>query len=104
MGFVSQGAGTVTQTAWASDPVIQPLIAIARTNPEIEGLILSGSRGAGVHDAESDYDLEWVLTDQAYDQVAARGGEMRVPKDPNQPWLDIGYTCCRILAQIAADA
>jgi hypothetical protein len=94
----------VTQTVWANDPVIQPLIATARTNPEIEGLILSGSRGADVHDAESDYDLEWVLTDEAYAQLAARGDEMRVPMDPDQPWLDIGYTCCQKLAQIAAAA
>jgi len=94
----------VTQIDWATDPVIQPLIALARTNPDIEGLILSGSRGAGVHDAESDYDLEWVLTDQAYADRLAHGDSLRVPKDPNQPWLDIGYTCCRVLEQIAADA
>jgi hypothetical protein len=94
----------VTQTVWANDPVVQPLIAMARTNPEIEGLILSGSRGAGVHDAESDYDLEWVLADEAYDQLAARGDEMRVPEDSDQPWLDIGYTCCQKLAEVAAAA
>jgi hypothetical protein len=94
----------VTQTVWANDPVVQPLIAMARTNSEIEGLILSGSRGAGVHDAESDYDLEWVLADEAYDQLAARGDEMRVPEDPDQPWLDIGYTCCQKLAEVAAAA
>jgi len=44
----------MSQTAWADDPVIQPLIAAARANPELEGLILSGSRGAGVHDAEGE--------------------------------------------------
>lgn len=94
----------MTQTNWASDPVMQALIALARTNPEIDGLILSGSRGAGVHDAESDYDVEWVLTDQAFDDRVARGEDTRVPHDANQPWLDSGYTCCRILAQIAAEA
>jgi uncharacterized protein DUF4037 len=94
----------VAPTMWANDPVIQPLITMARANPEIEGLILSGSRGAGVHDAESDYDLEWVLTDQAYAQLAAPGGEMHAPEDPDQPWLDIVYTCCQKLAQIAAAA
>jgi hypothetical protein len=94
----------VIQTDWTRDPVMQPLIALAGTNPEIEGLILSGSRGAGVHDAESDYDVERVLTDQAYAERAARGEDTRVPHDANQPWLDIGYTCCRVLAQIAAEA
>jgi hypothetical protein len=94
----------MSQTAWADDPVIQPLIAAARANPELEGLILSGSRGAGVHDAESDYDLEWVLTDAAYTQRAAHDDEMRAPKDPDQPWLDIVYTSCERLAEIAAAA
>jgi hypothetical protein len=94
----------VTQTEWLNDPVIQPLITLGHTNPDIEGLILGGSRGAGVHDAESDYDLEWVLTDQAYAQRVARGDTLRVPQDPDQPWLDIGYTCCQRLAQIAIDA
>jgi hypothetical protein len=53
-----KGVRPVIQTDWTRDPVMQPLIALAGTNPEIEGLILSGSRGAGVHDAESDYDVE----------------------------------------------
>jgi hypothetical protein len=94
----------MTQTDWACDPVMQPLIALAHANPEVDGLILSGSRGAGVHDAESDYDVEWVLTDQAFAERVANGDDLRIPHDPDQPWLDIGYTCCRVLAQIAADA
>src|SRR5215213_4847459 len=99
-----KGVGPVIQTDWTRDPVMQPLIALADTNPEIEGLILSGSRGAGVHDAEADYDVEWVLTDQAYADRISRGDDTRVPHDANQPWLDICYTCCRVLAQIAEEA
>src|SRR5262249_9561880 len=55
---------------WGNDPVLAPLLAAAAVDPEVEGLILSGSRGAGIHDAESDYDIEWVLTDAAYDRRA----------------------------------
>jgi hypothetical protein len=94
----------VTSTDWNSDPVLQPLIALARATPEIEGLILSGSRAAGVHDAESDYDIEWVPSDHAYTERMTRGEELRLPYDPLQSWLDAVYTSCEKLAQIAAEA
>jgi hypothetical protein len=89
---------------WANDPVLAPLLAAAAADPEVEGVILSGSRGAGVDDAESDYDLEWVLTDEAYDRRAERGEQMHLSQDLDQPLLDMSYTCFRKLAQIAADA
>jgi Domain of unknown function (DUF4037) len=89
---------------WADDPVLAPLLAVAAADPEVEGLILSGSRGAGVSDSESDYDLEWVLTDAAYDRRAERAEQMHLSQDLDQPLLDVSYTCFRKLAQIAADA
>jgi hypothetical protein len=89
---------------WANDPMLAPLLAAAAADPEVEGVILSGSRGAGVDDAESDYDLEWVLTDAAYDQRAERGEQVHLSQDLDQPLLDVSYTCLRKLAQIAADA
>ena len=88
----------------ADDPILAPLLAAATADPEIEGLILSGSRGAGVGDAESDYDLELVLTDEAYARRAERGEQMHLSWDPNHPLLDVSYTCLRKLAQIAAEA
>ena len=94
----------MTSTDWNSNPVLQPLIALARASPEIEGLILSGSRGAGVHDAESDYDIEWVLNDQAYTERMTHEESLRLPYDPERPWLDGVYTSCEKLAQIAAEA
>jgi hypothetical protein len=90
--------------AWDDDPVLAPLLASAAADPGIEGLILSGSRGAGVGDAESDYDLEWVLTDEAYDRRAEHSEEPHLSWDASQPLLDISYTCFRKLEQIAADA
>jgi hypothetical protein len=94
----------LTDNRWAGDPVLQPLIAAARADPEIEGLILGGSRGAGVADAESDYDLEWVLTDQAYDRRAERGELLHIKNQPDQPLLDVSYSCLHVLAQILARA
>lgn len=48
-----------------SDPIIQALIAEAEADPDVIGLLLSGSRGAGVVHAESDYDVCFVVTDAA---------------------------------------
>ena len=90
----------MSSTAWANDAIIQPLIAAAAADPDVEGLLLGGSRGAGMADHESDYDLEWVLTDAAYDQRVARGEQLHVSQDPAAPLLDISYTCFRTLAQI----
>jgi hypothetical protein len=78
------------------------LIAAAMADPEIEGLLLGGSRGAGVDDADSDYDLIWVLADQAYDWRAERGESLHIKQDPGQPLLDVSFTCLRELARIAA--
>jgi Domain of unknown function (DUF4037) len=94
----------LTDDQWAGDPLLQPLIAAAMADPEIEGLILGGSRGAGAHDAESDYDLVWVLADQAFDRRAERGESLHIRHDPGQPPLDVSYTCLRELARIAARA
>lgn len=94
----------MTSIDWNSDPVLQPLIALARASPEIDGLILSGSRGAGVHDAESDYDIEWVLSDQAYTERIIHRESLRLPHYPQRPWLDGVYTSCETLKQIATEA
>jgi hypothetical protein len=94
----------LSTSRWDDDPILQPVIAAARANPEIEGLILGGSRGAGADDADSDYDLTWVLDDQAYDRRAERGESLHIMHDPEQPLLDISYTCLRELGQIAAQA
>jgi len=94
----------LTNNRWANDPILKPLIAAVTADPEVEGMILSGSRGAGVDDAESDYDLEWVLTAAAYDRRAAHDEDMHPSQDPDQPQLDISYSCLRTLAQIAAEA
>lgn len=54
------------------DPVVAPLIDAARDDPSTIGLILHGSRGAGMGDEESDYDLIWVLTDHGFERAHIR--------------------------------
>jgi hypothetical protein len=88
----------------ADDPILQPLIASAVAEPDMLGLLLSGSRGAGMDDAESDYDLEWVLTDAAYDRRVERGEQLHPSRDPDRPLLDMSFTCPRELSRIAAEA
>jgi Domain of unknown function (DUF4037) len=92
----------LSDNRWDDDPILQPLIAAARADPDIEGLILGGSRGAGVDDAESDYDLEWVLADQAYDRRVERGESTHIRGTLEQPLLDVSYTCLCKLEKIAA--
>lgn len=48
-----------------TDPIIQAFIAEAEADPDVIGLLLSGSRGAGAVHPESDYDLCFVVTDEA---------------------------------------
>jgi len=50
------------------DPTLQMLIAEAEADPDVIGLILTGSRGAGAVHPESDYDVCFLVTDAAYDR------------------------------------
>ena len=56
-----------------ADPVIQALIAEAEADPDVVGLILSGSLGAGAVHPESDYDLAFVITHEADERYTAEG-------------------------------
>jgi hypothetical protein len=93
----------MTDRQWANDSILQPLIAAAAADPNVEGVLLGGSRGAGVADADSDYDLEIVLGDAAYDRRAAREEPTKLSRDPDHPLLDLSYTCLRKLAELAAE-
>jgi hypothetical protein len=86
------------------DPLLQRLINEAVEDPSTVGLILSGSRGAGCAGAESDYDVEWVLTDAAYSARQERGEPLSLSKTrlDGQP-ADLSYTCPRELERVAAN-
>ena len=87
------------------------------TDPESIGLILHGSRAAGVHRPDSDYDLVRVVTDDAY--AARRERDALREKRPGPPKADIvyaspeqlrrqaeatdGYTPMFVTAQVVAD-
>ncbi|MBC8075678.1 MAG: hypothetical protein H7Y32_06335 [Chloroflexales bacterium] len=55
----------------ATDPVIAALIEEAAADPEVIGLVLTGSRAIGAVTSESDYDGVFVVTDAAYARYEA---------------------------------
>lgn len=84
------------------DLVLTPLIEKAGHDPATLGLILHGSRGAGVGDADSDYDLIWVLTEREYQrriETEERLEETTMRED--RKLIEIAYTCPSRLADSA---
>jgi hypothetical protein len=51
-----------------ADPVLQLLIAEASADPDVIGLVLTGSRAIGATGPDSDYDVVFVVTDEALAQ------------------------------------
>lgn len=81
------------------DPVIQSLIAEAVADPDVIGLVLTGSRAVGLVAPESDYDVVFVVTDHALDQYEH---ESRSPRrgsaiDPPISTTDIWHEAPRTL-------
>jgi predicted nucleotidyltransferase len=66
--------------------LLDEIAAEVRDDPESIGLILHGSRAAGLHGPESDYDLVRVVTDASYAARSQRD-ELR----EKRPGLDIVY-------------
>ena len=68
-----------------TDPALQALIAEAAADPDVIGLVLTGSRAIGGVTHESDYDLMFMVTDQALQryedskQTPARGISIQPP-------------------------
>ena len=97
--------------------VLDEIAAEVREDPESIGLILHGSRAAGVHRPDSDYDLVRVVTDASY-SARHRRGELR-EKRPGPPGADVvyasperlrahaastdGYTGMYVTAQVVVD-
>lgn len=103
--------------AYAHDPVLMPLLDAARGDSDTLGILLHGSRGAGMEDENSDYDLLWLLTDDEYrrrdavgrcaPQVTMRGEHKHVELAFSSPeqllsadtpeWYIRGFTTAQIL-------
>lgn len=58
-----------------ADPVVQALLAEAEADPDVLGLILCGSLGAGAVHPESDYDAAFIVSDEAAARYKAAGNE-----------------------------
>ena len=69
--------------------VLDEIVAEVNADPESIGLILHGSRAAGVHGPDSDYDLVRVVTDASY--AARRERDEMREKRPGLPGADIVY-------------
>jgi hypothetical protein len=80
--------------------LLDELAAEVADDPESIGLILHGSRAAGVHGPESDYDLVRVVTDASY-AARAESGELR-EKRAGAPGADIVYASAERLRSHAA--
>lgn len=91
---------TMNAPSSTDDPILAALIAEAEADPDVIGLILCGSRGAGAVHPESDYDVAFVVTDAAYDGYGGeahwpvRGATVDPPIDE-----DIWHECPRTLTQ-----
>lgn len=83
-----------------TDPVLTVLVREASGDPDVLGVLLSGSRGAGYGDAQSDYDVVWVLTDNAFTRRATP--DQIKQHTVGQPPIDHIYTCPANLAPLAA--
>ena len=69
-----------------NDPILDALMQEALDDPETDGLLLSGSRAAGQATPTSEYDLYWMLADQARVRRASQQLARRT-------WVPVAATC-----------
>ena len=75
-----------------ADPVMQALIAEAMADPDVIGLLLTGSRAVGAVTPESDYDAIFLVTNEALDRyrhdgsAPARGTTIHPPISTADIW------------------
>lgn len=78
---------------------LEELVGEVTADPESIGLILHGSRAAGVHGEDSDYDLVRVVTERSY--AARRGRDQLRERRTGPPAADIVYASPERLRQRA---
>lgn len=93
-------------TAWAADPILGPMLREAAADTNVLGMVLSGSRGAGLADELSDYDVIWILTEEALAARKERSESLHVrepdPHNAANKLIDQSFTSLHQLAELAA--
>lgn len=83
---------------FSTDPVLQALIAEATADPDVLGLVLTGSRAIGATGPDSDYDVVFLMTDEAFARnpqpqtTPARGGTVTPPISTKDIWNEAPHT------------
>lgn len=86
-----------------AEALLERVVAEARGDAACAGLLLTGSRAVGIGDLESDYDVSWVLFDEAHMVLVHRGRPLRERRrtaDGNS--LDIVITSAGELERLPA--
>lgn len=81
--------------------LLEQIEAEVAADPESVGLILHGSRAAGVARPDSDYDVLRVLTQAGYDARAARDDFRKTFQAEGSPSVDVAYVSLERLRQVA---
>ncbi|HEY3282195.1 MAG TPA: nucleotidyltransferase domain-containing protein [Armatimonadota bacterium] len=81
-----------------NDASLGELLQAHEHDPQVLAVVLTGSRAAGVADAESDTDLLLVLTEDAYQHRSASGAPLQVKGDG----LDLVYSSLGDLRTLAS--
>jgi hypothetical protein len=84
------------------DPILAEVVRDAQADPASVGLLVTGSRAEGWADAESDYDLIQILTDEERDRRERAGDELHVKRLRGTAVLDIVYSSVSRLRETAA--
>jgi hypothetical protein len=99
---VTQPVAASSDSTPDDDPILTAVAGEAQADQATLGLLLTGSRAEGLADAESDYDLIWILTDEERDRRERAGDDLHVKRRHGMAVLDIVYSSLPRLRETAA--
>ena len=82
--------------------MLERIVDDARADPHTCGLLLTGSRAEGAADAESDYDLVWILDEEERGRREEAGEPVHVKRVAGAALLDVVYSSPARLRETAA--